>query len=358
MDTDANSIPDFVDTTLTTMTNVHETYVGAGYRPPKPDGIRGGDARTDIYLADIGQDGLYGYCTSDEPDSNRWDRWAYCVLDNDYDPDEFPTNTPLENMRVTAAHEYMHAVQYAYDAFEDGWFMEATATWAEDELFDNVDDNVQYLPSGPLGKPRVPLDLSTTPHWYGDWIFFRYLTERFPTEVGGMPSLVRDMWQRADAIPGAGDEYSLQAVSGRTGRPGGLARADVRPVRRREPPTPHDVRGGCCQRLPDRAGLAFGDAHAGRPHHGLEHRPARPPHQRDCAVRPVEHDDRQQLAAPGPGRHGVALPGVAGPGDGPEAWWRHEHLVHQPRLGRRRLEKCPVRPRPGLRSRADGGQRQ
>ena len=212
-DADGNSVPDFVDTTLTTMTSVHAAYVAAGYRAPKPDGVLGGDERTDIYLADIGPTGLYGYCTSDEPlAQTQFDAWAYCVLDNDYAPDEFPTNTPVENMRVTAAHEYFHAVQFAYDAFEDAWFMEATATWAEDQLFDDVDDNVQYLRSGPLGHPEIPLDWFGDSHHYGDWIWFRYLSERFPSAVGGMPTIVRNMWRLADATPGATDAYSLQAV--------------------------------------------------------------------------------------------------------------------------------------------------
>ena len=213
-DADGNSIPDFVDTTLTTMTSVHAAYVDAGYRAPKPDGALGGDERTDIYLADIGPLGLYGYCTTDEPlAQTQFDSWGYCVLDNDYAADEFPTNTPVQNMQVTAAHEYFHAVQFAYDAFEDGWFMEATATWAEDELFDTIDDNLQYLPAGPLGQPWVPLDWFGGSHHYGDWIWFRYLSERFPTAAGGMPTIVRNLWRRADATPGAADANSLQAVS-------------------------------------------------------------------------------------------------------------------------------------------------
>ena len=56
------------------------------------------------------------------------------VLDNDYKSRQFPTNTPVENMQVTAAHEYFHAVQFAYDITDDLWFLESTATWAEDEL--------------------------------------------------------------------------------------------------------------------------------------------------------------------------------------------------------------------------------
>ena len=80
------------------------------------------------------------------------------MLDNDYSRGEFPTNTPEENLQVTAAHEYFHAVQFGYDVAEDGWVMEATATWAEDELYDGVNDNVQYLRSGPMSLPHGSLD--------------------------------------------------------------------------------------------------------------------------------------------------------------------------------------------------------
>lgn len=219
----ANSVPDYAERVLEAMENVHATYVAAGYRAPKADGTAGGDARTDVYLADIGDQGLYGYCTSDEEVvEGRYDYSAYCVLDDDYSTAEFPANTPRENMQVTAAHEYFHAVQYAYDAFEDAWFMEATATWAEDEVHDDVDDSLNYLDTGQLGTPsdgneaagpQVPLDGALGMNVYGNWIFFRYLTERFPAESGGMPSLVLQMWRNADSTRGLdADQYSLQAV--------------------------------------------------------------------------------------------------------------------------------------------------
>jgi hypothetical protein len=213
VDSDGDTVPDFVEQTLTTVTGVHATYVTAGYREPKPDGRRGGRRDlTDIYLADIGEEGMYGYCASDDLTPATYDVPAYCVLDNDYA--EFPALTPVENMQVTAAHEYFHAVQFAYDAFEDGWFMEATATWAEDELFDDIDDNLQYLRAGPIGRPRVPLDKFEEfgSHQYGDWIFFRYLTEKYDEAVGGLPTLVRAAWDKADASEGAPDMFSIQAV--------------------------------------------------------------------------------------------------------------------------------------------------
>ena len=210
-----NGIPDYIDDVVTTVTQVHQQYVAAGYRAPRRDGLRGGDNRTDIYIRDVGAQGLYGFCTSDKRFRARgpFDSWAYCVLDNDYRRGQFPDLTPDENMRVTAAHEYFHAVQFAYDAFEDSWFMEATATWAEDEVFPDINDNLQYLRHGPLRRPRVPLDKFEVGglHQYGDWIFFRYLTEQFPA-VAGMSPLVRRMWERADGSAGGPDMYSLQAI--------------------------------------------------------------------------------------------------------------------------------------------------
>lgn len=207
----------FATKALTALSKVHSTYVGAGYRKPLPDGAAphdGGDKRPDVYLADIGGQGVFGYCTSDEPhESGVYTQWAYCVLDNDYATAQFPEHTPLENLRVTAAHEYFHAVQFAYDFTEDAYFMEGTATWAEDELFDSVNDNVSYLRFGPMGTPGASIDANRNGlEVYGAWSLFRHLTERLPRTEGGLPVLVRTMWRRADSTPGAPDDYSLQAI--------------------------------------------------------------------------------------------------------------------------------------------------
>ncbi|WP_193606553.1 MXAN_6640 family putative metalloprotease [Nocardioides lijunqiniae] len=204
--------------TLATTTSVHNRYVAAGYKAPKPDGTRGGDARTDIYIANIGDRGLYGYCTTDErkPFRAPYDRYAYCVVDNNYAEAGFAANTPDENLQVTVAHEYFHAVQYAYDFAEDAWFLEATAAWIEDEVYDSVDDNRQYLAASPLRRPRLSMDRfnPNNGYHYGVWIFFRRLSERFPGTQGGLPTIVRDMWRRADGSgPARRNQYSWQAVS-------------------------------------------------------------------------------------------------------------------------------------------------
>ncbi len=46
-------------------------------------------------------------------------------------------------------------MQYAYDAEDDRWLMEATATWMEERLADGANDNRQYLPYGQVQATRA-----------------------------------------------------------------------------------------------------------------------------------------------------------------------------------------------------------
>jgi hypothetical protein len=202
------------NTVLNTAVHVSQTYSGAGYRKPLKDGNRGGNSKTDVYV-DVLPPGLYGYCTTDDNSigqGGKYDTWAYCVVDNDYAG--FPLNTPLENLQVTMAHEYFHATQFAYDIAEDGWFMEGTAVWAEDEVYDAVDDNVQYLADSPITKPSKSMDKFGGLYHYGTWIWFRYLTEKFKQSNGGLPTLILDTWKAADSSKGPKkDKYSVEAIA-------------------------------------------------------------------------------------------------------------------------------------------------
>ena len=130
-----------------------------GYRPPVSDRGRGGNSKFDVYLAQIGDEGFYGYCA---PERNKpgfdWVADGYCVLDNDMA--EFTAyNAPIDSARVTAAHEFFHAIQFGYDYGEDVWLLEATATWMEERIFDDVNDNRQYLPAGPALRLHHPARL-------------------------------------------------------------------------------------------------------------------------------------------------------------------------------------------------------
>ena len=190
-----------------------------GYRAPLADARRGGDARLDVYLADVGARGLFGYCAPEDlPGARRaGTAAAYCVLDDDFARDQFGA-APRVSLEVTAAHELFHAVQMAYDAEEDGWLLESTATWMEERFADGADDNRRYLRYGPLRRPGVPLDLFDPSGYahYGAWVFWEHLAERLGVDV------VREVWERA-AVD-AGDDSSVRALRAvlrqRTGLPG------------------------------------------------------------------------------------------------------------------------------------------
>jgi hypothetical protein len=172
-----------------------------------------GDPRFDVYLSELTREGLYGYCTTDDRRTQKtyqyWDRDSYCTLDDDY-VGYRATPEPGNALAVTAAHEFFHAVQSAYDAFEDPWMEEATATWMEDVVYDTVNDNRQYLRSGSLGRPRVPLDTfrSLAGTQYGNWIFFQFF-EQYMQDRGW----IRNVWEWADGAPGGPDRYSVRAVA-------------------------------------------------------------------------------------------------------------------------------------------------
>ena len=200
----------WVDTTLKTMGQVWSLEIGKlGYHQPITDGTRGGNSKFDVYLADVGSKGYYGYCAPEayKPGSTHV-AFGYCVLDNDFATAQFGA-PPMLSLKVTAAHEFFHAIQFAYDVNEDHWIMEATATWMEERFADGANDNRQYLPYGQLANPEAPLDTFafSSSAQYGNWIFFERLSDKFGIDV------VRSIWHDLAAFTGAPDQFSVQAVS-------------------------------------------------------------------------------------------------------------------------------------------------
>lgn len=199
-----------VQATLNTLEQVRTYETGTlGYRNPVADTptaptVDNPDARFDVFLGDIGRQGLYGYCApdGDRPETNGHTA-SFCVLDNDYARAQYGT-APVNALRVTAAHEFFHAIQFAYDVYEDLWFMEGTAVWVEDEVYDAINDNYQFLAASPLRAPRRATDYSAGLHPYGAFLFFKYVSERLRTRT-----VIRQFWEYAD---GTRNRYSLQAI--------------------------------------------------------------------------------------------------------------------------------------------------
>ena len=48
-DDDRDGVPNYIESVRDTVNGVHQSYVAAGYRAPRPDGTRGGNNKTDVY---------------------------------------------------------------------------------------------------------------------------------------------------------------------------------------------------------------------------------------------------------------------------------------------------------------------
>lgn len=204
---------------LAVMDSVWSTIVDQmGYRAPLTDGSKGGSPLFDVYLKDLGGD-IYGFCAGEKRVKKRTG-YGYCVLDNDFAAEQFPTGTPDGNLRVTAAHEFFHAVQYAYDYAEDPWMMESTATWMEERLASDVNDNRQYFPWSQIYRPYVPLDVFSrrAGYQYGNWVFWEYLSTKYGARI------VHKAWEQAGSLKSDGGKYSITALQKVLKGKGGLTK--------------------------------------------------------------------------------------------------------------------------------------
>jgi Family of unknown function (DUF6055) len=116
---------------------------------------------------------------------------AYIVVNNDFYG--FPPNdedrTGAEVIRsgalkVTQAHEFMHALQFNINVYGSGWLMESHATWAEDAVYDGVNDWHWYINSF-LATPDFPI---FSRYLYGAAYFQNYLSERYGVDI------MRQIW--------------------------------------------------------------------------------------------------------------------------------------------------------------------
>jgi len=198
-DMDHSGIPDYVEEAAETMDHVYNVEVGQlGFKAPLADQNVDGP-ELDVYIKNTS--GTYGWTMPDILISQNPDIYAcYIVLDNDY------THTPtkgINGLRVTAAHEFFHTIQLAYNGrdenndgeFDDIFMMEAGAVWMEDEVYNYINDYYYYLP-GFFSVNNVPFNKFDGSHEYGLCIWFHFLVKRF-----GGPEIVRNVWEEIVNYP-------------------------------------------------------------------------------------------------------------------------------------------------------------
>ncbi|TAK12851.1 MAG: hypothetical protein EPO32_07310 [Anaerolineae bacterium] len=215
-DTDGNGHPDYVEEVARAMEYAWHAQIEVfGWPLPPEDGTLGGDGRTDVYIENlIAEEEVSGYATDggrggrvgDNPnttDIETRSTHAYMALDNDFSEVSGRHSFQLDYMRSTAAHEYMHIIQYGIDGDEPAeWLWESAATWIQDEVLNQVND-ANFI----LGPPfKAPDSCQVTyggddrvedeDNWYGQWLFLRFISERLGHAT------VRSIWEWAGTLDG------------------------------------------------------------------------------------------------------------------------------------------------------------
>jgi hypothetical protein len=171
------------------------------------------------------ESGLYGFVAPTFPIGNNpntpWDdvdALASCmVLNEDYSSPPFPS-PPQASLDATTAHEFNHSIQFGLGVLSgpnepDDAFIEGGATWMEDEVFDDSDDNHYYL------WPNFTQSMGAyigSPYPY--WIVFRALTERFGTGTAGAgEDVMQEFWELTSKSAGSNQLPALDAALAKKG---------------------------------------------------------------------------------------------------------------------------------------------
>lgn len=189
-DSDANGVPDYVEWAGNYLDLTWEMEVDSA-EFAGPNHI-GGDGFYNVSFEDMG---AYGYCTTSSVDGSELTR---LVLNNNFigfGANQDPEGNVKGAMKVTCAHEFKHASQRAESSWSEGGWVELDATWAEEFVFDYVNDSMlNFMGSGdPYSHPHWGLDHGGTGS-YEDYAWEDFMHQRFDANSYVEAPIIEDFW--------------------------------------------------------------------------------------------------------------------------------------------------------------------
>lgn len=179
----ADGVPDYINRMADYLELSYNVYLNElGFDRPPPDFGAGGNEKYDIYVTDI-----IGITVAEDPTDyypGRPAYTAYSFIGHDLRTQHNP-NDPLPFLKATCSHELFHAFQIAYRAFPSDnpyWWYELTANWAEERVFDDINEIYYYLPEYFLKVDRS-IYLTGGSHMYGAWVLAEYLSEKYGDDI-------------------------------------------------------------------------------------------------------------------------------------------------------------------------------
>lgn len=206
-DKDKNGIPDYIDSVCAIFDYVYVVQVEEmGMLRPRTDyysddDFEFGDLLYDVYVKELGDGSLiyssptYGYTspigfyTSGNGYFSK--NFSTISIDNNYSPTDMTPDgrkrsyatTGIEGLKVTAAHEYHHAVQFAYGNDINGSSIyEMSAVCLEILTYPELNDYLQYVNLIMDTVNRFSFGNKNAINGYSYGIFFFMMTQKYGVE--------------------------------------------------------------------------------------------------------------------------------------------------------------------------------
>ncbi len=201
-----NGVPDYIDLCADAMERAYHVQIDLmGFKIPYIDfwaAQNGGNHKYDVYLFTFP---ALGITTADWFEgrvlSTALTVAPYFMI-NSRIYDYVGKNEGIRYLETTCTHEFLHGVQFGYNAYMPTWFMEASATWIEVMTYDGgVIDDGDTLPDPDEPNetnaynyyihqlrrwfliPDISLESRIGDHEYGSVIWTLYMAERFGYDI-------------------------------------------------------------------------------------------------------------------------------------------------------------------------------
>ena len=200
-----NGVPDYIDVCADAYERAYHIEIDMmGFKKPLDDFFmpdNGGDEKYDVYFFS----GPWGGFTMPEwPDRvlSTAATYTFYFGMNSRLYDFYGKSEGKRYIEVTAPHEFLHSIQFAYNLFMPRWFMESSSTWIESVVYDggreydgdDINDPDEIGETDAYNDylhllrywflhPDWSLDVFNGIHEYGDVIWSLYLTQRFGTDI-------------------------------------------------------------------------------------------------------------------------------------------------------------------------------
>ena len=214
-DKDKNGIPDYIDSVCAVFDYVYEVeVVQMGMERPRTDYPDETDnLYYDIFIVDFSKSNspYYGYADPFEnyyTDNYITKSFSNITIDNSYSPDKiyYDSNTGtikklykttgIDALKVTAAHEFHHAIQFATGITKgnNNSIYEMTAVYLEMFVYPEVYDYVNYVNGWLKDIERYVFGNGNADNGYSFGIFFYMLSEKYGKNI------IKDYYNVANQI--------------------------------------------------------------------------------------------------------------------------------------------------------------